>query len=153
MRQRFGWLRLIWGACSKAQEIDPPPKIKMSNIAEHIRCGRWVTFECGHDCRNRGPVLELKGIKGRNRKQADVAQLVEQPIRNRQVTSSTLVVGSNFFKSRFHNLPTTEREGFHAVENSLKRRGSEPRFEDDGDRGGRIRLTCTRGRSNICRIV
>ena len=28
--------------------------------------------------------------------EADVAQLVEQPIRNRQVTSSTLVVGSIF---------------------------------------------------------
>jgi hypothetical protein len=28
--------------------------------------------------------------------EADVAQLVEQPIRNRQVTSSTLVVGSSF---------------------------------------------------------
>jgi hypothetical protein len=30
--------------------------------------------------------------------QADVAQLVEQPIRNRQVTSSTLVVGSILFR-------------------------------------------------------
>jgi hypothetical protein len=30
---------------------------------------------------------------------ADVAQLVEQPIRNRQVTSSTLVVGSILFRS------------------------------------------------------
>jgi hypothetical protein len=40
------------------------------------------------DCRNRRRVLESK--------EADVAQLVEQPIRNRQVTSSTLVVGSNF---------------------------------------------------------
>ena len=30
---------------------------------------------------------------------ADVAQLVEQPIRNRQVTSSTLVVGSIFLSN------------------------------------------------------
>ena len=29
---------------------------------------------------------------------ADVAQLVEQPIRNRQVTSSSLVVGSSIFR-------------------------------------------------------
>ena len=32
--------------------------------------------------------------------EADVAQLVEQPIRNRQVTSSTLVVGSRFCQGR-----------------------------------------------------
>ena len=31
--------------------------------------------------------------------EADVAQLVEQPIRNRQVTSSSLVVGSNLTPS------------------------------------------------------
>ena len=37
-----------------------------------------------------------------NRNTADVAQLVEQSIRNRQVIGSSPIVGSNFFK----NLPT-----------------------------------------------
>jgi hypothetical protein len=41
------------------------------------------------------PFGKLKGSKP----EADVAQLVEQPIRNRQVTSSTLVVGSILFRS------------------------------------------------------
>ena len=33
-------------------------------------------------------------------KQADVAQLVEQPIRNRQVSGSSPLVGSSFFRAR-----------------------------------------------------
>jgi hypothetical protein len=41
-------------------------------------------------------VADLINLK---KAEADVAQLVEQPIRNRQVTSSTLVVGSNLSKS------------------------------------------------------
>ncbi len=36
--------------------------------------------------------------------QADVAQLVEQPIRNRQVTGSSPVVGSSESFSLVHNL-------------------------------------------------
>ena len=38
--------------------------------------------------------------------EADVAQLVEQPIRNRQVTSSSLVVGSSSQRYPRHNLAT-----------------------------------------------
>jgi hypothetical protein len=39
----------------------------------------------------------LSGPAFRIDDEADVAQLVEQPIRNRQVTSSSLVVGSIFY--------------------------------------------------------
>ena len=41
-------------------------------------------------------LLNNEQIKGPQYFSADVAQLVEQSIRNRQVTSSTLVVGSRF---------------------------------------------------------
>ena len=50
----------------------------------------------------RGAVVSLSDLI--NLRRADVAQLVEQPIRNRQVISSSLIVGSilSITSSHFH---------------------------------------------------
>lgn len=67
-------------------------------------------------------------------KSAEVAQLVEQPIRNRQVTSSTLVVGSILFTNGTVSPPTAD---------SYDLNGKEARAQEMDPRPKPVKLALT----------
>ena len=87
---------LPWKVGSECKVLHP--EIRANGILNEAKSFRGESdFETGVAAQRREPCpLRFFAPQIESEEWADVAQLVEQPIRNRQVTSSTLVVGSSF---------------------------------------------------------